>query len=1676
MNSDRNPAAASRPARVYFKTLIGTLVVAALAVTLYSIYVAVHEPDPQETVVLGQTKLAAGGPAGLRIVVRNRVSGTPVRGATVEINVIPKSGSSIHLGTFQTDADGSVADPLNIPDLPPGEYRLVLEATSSLGRDQVSQKIEIQQPAQVLLSSDKPIYQPGQTIHLRSLVLNSRNQKPSTNEAVTFEISDPKGNKVFKDTKKTSGFGIASADFVLADELNLGRYEIRVLSGVANVMRTVEVKRYVLPKFRLQISTDKPYYLPGETVSGSVMADYFFGKSVANGTVKLSVATLEEKPVVISELQGHTDASGKNLFHFTLPDVFAGMPQKNEQAFLDLAAEVRDGAGHAEEKTLSLTVSPYPLQVTAIPEAGALVPGVENILYVLTTYPDGRPAVCHVLVDRVAHETDSQGLCKVTMPPTNVMAPINIEAADASGNRRALTYRSDTNRAAPTFLLRSDKAIYQAGDAARINVLSTEKSDTIYLDAIKDGQTVLTKSISLHDHQAQYALNLPPSLVGTLELNAYVITSTGEDRGCSRVIYVNPASGLHIDAKLSQTKYRPGETARLDFAVTDAEGKPTAAALGIAAVDESVFALAENRPGLLKQLLDVESDLLKPRYQIKCFDTPSDFLDSGNQDLASAYFASLEEKHTGPTVEELINGGYLPPKVIEFARNMRGTPAYEKYRLDPSYAPMIRLLEGGQGAYNLREATGLIKVQAAEAHRQKYFRGLREYLQIGFLTLLFLSPVFLLIYFARLGVGQQAVVDDPAVARYVKLVGSTHNILAVLTMLPMICYPAGFFLADQAGNDNPAWVLLGFETTIVIVALLSQYVRLAGAPADHLKQETLRLRVFLGAFLAQFVFSRLGFVLGSSDPSGFEGIIFLWGLGSIAAPLFVLGALGTHVRRQLQALNVKARVGRVSIIEVLVILSILFVLAAMLLPALAKAKSRAMSISLLNDLKQMDLATQVMSSDNPTQGNAAPRVRRDFPETLLWRPELITDDHGRATLDIPLADSITTWRASVDGVSASGKLGSIETPITVFQDFFVDLDLPIEMSLGDEISVPVTCYNYLKEPQDVQLTVAVGDWFRPASSHLSVHLASGEVRSVLLPMEVLRVGCHALRVTAQGTKMSDAIEREARVVPTGQSVEHTRNDFLKDTFSDTFTVPPDAIPDSQSLCLKFYPSRFSEVVEGMDSVFQEPHGCFEQTSSTTYPNVLALDYLKRTGRLTPETQIKAQKLINAGYQRLLTFEVPGGGFEWFGRTPAHAGLTAYGILEFTDMNRVHPVDQTMVDRTVHWLYSQQKPDGSWDWTQGLDEWGMNSPVTAYVAWALAESGDKSTGLEKAFGYLRAHPDRLVNNYQKALAANAFLAADRKDAFGRELISQLKGAAITDKQMFHWISAGHSMTYSHDEGMEIETTALCAMAMMKAGEWPESVKQALTWISKQKRYDGTWGSTQGTILAIRALIAGSSSSLGQQSESSISVLMNGESIETFKINKDNSDVMKLVSLTKHLRAGENRLELRQVPAGELPVQVAGGYWLPARSGAAHTVSRPSEILQIDVQYDRTTLSVNDSLKCAVTVKNNAAQTVNMAIVDLGIPPGFDVDTSAFETMQQDNRLEKFEVTGNQIILYLRHLSNTAPLQFTYTLRAKYPVRVQTPASSVYEYYQPENRAMSKPVLLQTVQPNGDNPKS
>jgi hypothetical protein len=61
--------------------------------------------------------------------------------------------------------------------------------------------------------------------------------------------------------------------------------------------------------------------------------------------------------------------------------------------------------------------------------------------------------------------------------------------------------------------------------------------------------------------------------------------------------------------------------------------------------------------------------------------------------------------------------------------------------------------------------------------------------------------------------------------------------------------------------------------------------------------------------------------------------------------------------------------------------------------------------------------------------------------------------------------------------------------------------------------------------------------------------------------------------------------------------------------------------------------------------------------------------------------MKAESYVGTGYQRLLTFEADGGGFSLFGKGQGDIFLSAYGLLQLTDMAKVYPVDKAALDRT-----------------------------------------------------------------------------------------------------------------------------------------------------------------------------------------------------------------------------------------------------------------------------------------------------------------------------------------------------------------------------------------------------------
>jgi hypothetical protein len=94
-----------------------------------------------------------------------------------------------------------------------------------------------------------------------------------------------------------------------------------------------------------------------------------------------------------------------------------------------------------------------------------------------------------------------------------------------------------------------------------------------------------------------------------------------------------------------------------------------------------------------------------------------------------------------------------------------------------------------------------------------------------------------------------------------------------------------------------------------------------------------------------------------------------------------------------------------------------------------------------------------------------------------------------------------------------------------------------------------------------------------------------------------------------------------------------------------------------------------------------------------------------------------------------------------------------------------------------------------------------------------------------------------------------------------------------------------------------------------------------------------------------------------------------------------------------------------------------------------------------------------------------------MVDLGIPPGFDLlseDLQAYQEKsagQKGSRLEKFSLTATQAILYFDSIAPGSVVKLNFRLRAKYPIRARTFQSRVYEYYDPDVNSVARPVQFE-----------
>lgn len=681
---------------------------------------------------------------------------------------------------------------------------------------------------------------------------------------------------------------------------------------------------------------------------------------------------------------------------------------------------------------------------------------------------------------------------------------------------------------------------------------------------------------------------------------------------------------------------------------------------------------------------------------------------------------------------------------------------------------------------------------------------------------------------------------------------------------------------------------------------------------------------------------------------------------------------------------------------------------------------------------------------------AADTIRNDFASTVYWNGNVATDRSGRAKVEFVCNDLISSFRATMEGFATDGSIGHIEQTYSTQLPFSMDVKAPVEAVAGDKLMIPV----FLKNTTTTTIT---GSLFVLAPKQLHIQTKTNAItiapnQSQLVYVEATvanEIGEGNLEVKFLGGKYQDTYTQKIKTVAKGfpASISVSAQELSKEFFIN----PANVVPGSMKVTLTAYPSIMSDLMSGIDAILREPYGCFEQTSSSNYPNIMAMQYLQTSQTANPTVEARAKKLLDDGYKKLIAFETKESGYEWFGAAPAHEALTAYGLMEFVDMKTVYPkVDDKMIERTVNLLLEKRDGNGGFKKNpRALDSFGgADADITnCYIVYAMSEAG-KAALVEKEIDASYREAKKSGDAYMLALMANTmFNKGDNKR--GEELLSMLFNA---QQESGFWSGRKHSITRSTGQSLKIETTALVALAAMKS---PSANHAAITSAAKflvaNRSGYGMFGSTQSTILALKALTKYAEHSKRTDESGTIQLYVNNELVGEKDFAKGEKGNIELSGLEQFVKDGKQKIEVRF--KGNKTA-------LPYSFNASYSTTLPESskecVVHLQTKLSAKQVNVGETLRLTAILKNTTNQGQPMTMAIIGIPAGFSAQPWQLKELQEKGIVDFYEISGNNIACYYRDMAPGEEQKINLDLKAEIPGEYSAPASSAYLYYTNEHK--------------------
>jgi hypothetical protein len=1462
----------------------------------------------------------------------------------------------------------------------------------------------------VHVATDRPIYRPGEFVYVRAVVLDRVTRLPLRGtQPLRAQLLDPKGAPVVADADQVAPAGVGSFALPVPEGSAGGVHRVRVQSATgAFPDEDVEivVRAFQPPQLRKEIVLDRISYAPGARGSAQVTVQRLaaggggaIGASARGALVIDGTEVWTEKRVL--------GALGEATFAFVVPkDVAKGAAR--------FVATIDDG-GIVETEVRPFVVPTGKVELAAFPEGGELVAGVENGLYLELTDPLGRSvdASGEIVDERGRHvarfRTQHQGRAKVELLPragssysvrlTGQKEPYALPAVREKGIALRLS-GDDVAANAPLRL-----AVAGRGDGPWLL--------GVFCRGVLVGQTTLRAGDD-GELRERAELALPAVASGVLRVTVF-------DRAlqpvAERLVRRHAAQRLDVALRPQHAALSPGDQQQVAVTTTDETGAGRAAVVGVSVVDRGVLALgSEPQVGLVDQALlfaDVERT-----------ENLGDFFVGAS---ASAQNVDLLLGTRGWRRFVWRNDAAAQAAIAAKGDAAVGVLAREGFSQTPQVASNLDAARatGGALARDARAAKG----------------ALRDGAIAGALLLALLGVVEAIAWLAaRLGSPRPW------------LAGSVTTAVALLFVALTLPQRLGAELAALAPGAVAAPAGRDFAAVAegVIANLNPQSDAAAADPGnllwDHVDASGLWLGqpgvIDLGGFgqgTGEFFAAR--HLVGGAGGGG--------GAFALGRPEALLFAQAEEAKRAAVGRGLELDGGEWD--ERL----LANVPAWNRRDASLRAQLKA---GYVTQWRQRQYAHRHVPSDE----------RADFAPTVYWNTLVTTDERGEATVTFATSDAVTTWRVHADAHAPAdiGRLGQADADFATRLPLHVDCKLPDEVSAGDRLLLPVAATVTDRAITEVALAASLGDGLRlDDGAPARIALQDGRGRA-LLPITVTgQPGTTTLRLDAAAGRFRDRIEHRLTIAPRGFPHRRSLGGVVaaNEPSTATLTIPREHVAGSGRVTLKVFPSPLAALSEGLDGMLQEPHGCFEQTSSSNYPNTLVLTLLDASGDDVPTVAARARALLPKGYAKLVGYECKQQGYEWFGADPGHEALTAYGLLQFHDMAKVHDVDAAMVQRTRDWLLARRDGNGGFGRNpKALDRFGGSSPevTNAYVTYALLQAGTPASTLRTELDALAKRAAMAAGGgggdggdaYELALIACAFHLAQRPETGAvRQLLAALQ-------QNDGSLRGKTSITNSGGDDLAVETTGFAVLAWLPDAAFAGQVRAALEYVQRQRSARGTFGATQATIAALRALTAYAASARTMRTPGTLRVFAGERQVAERTFSAEDHTALTL-ELWDRLPPGEHALRL-EVDGGGGPLPWACDVAWHAQQPA----DDPDGAVAVSAALRAGTVAEGGTVALDVAVTNRTEAELPTPIAIVGLPAGCELPTRVLEDLQRAGAFAFWELRGRELVLYWRTLQPRAEQKVTLDLVARVPGESTGPASRGYLYYTPAQKRWAAPLQL------------